>query len=478
MIRYINNNNTLNQEQQQQQLIPQQTTTTTTLKNIQTLSHPTMNYQLPDMTQQQVQAQVQVQQVPLQQQIISQYAIPTVTNIPISYQQTAMGPTALTNKLLSMIPSQISQSQLTIPATSIIQQHSQDLTNNNITTTANTNNIFKKSYIYNNNIPVDANVTTPSTPYNSISYQDNKIGRILPPPNTAPINSYYTSRSNTSSIITTKGNPISQATSRCSSNSLNGLRSFSNVNYGQKTSLSQSTISSESSSHNNSLYAPQPLINNNTSSSVLPNTYPMILSTTPISYNQTTNSSVITTLKDVHTTSCNQCSPCTSVNDIPDHSSSIIDNQDTQRRHSITLAGLNVKEENQNDILISSNKNQRNSHTDLSSLARENADILTGNANSTTVSPFGKITKPCNEGERYNNKGQLIGKSGKLLRDTKRAAQNRYAQKAFRLRREKYIKDLEEKAKRYDEIIEENDRLKKMVELLERQRKYHLEQSS
>lgn len=71
-----------------------------------------------------------------------------------------------------------------------------------------------------------------------------------------------------------------------------------------------------------------------------------------------------------------------------------------------------------------------------------------------------------NEGERYNNDGQLIGKTGKPLRNTKRAAQNRSAQKAFRQRREKYIKNLEEKSKLFDGLMKENSELKKMIESL------------
>lgn len=71
-----------------------------------------------------------------------------------------------------------------------------------------------------------------------------------------------------------------------------------------------------------------------------------------------------------------------------------------------------------------------------------------------------------NEGERYNNDGQLIGRTGKPLRNTKRAAQNRSAQKAFRQRREKYIKNLEEKSKLFDGLMKENSELKKMIESL------------
>lgn len=75
-----------------------------------------------------------------------------------------------------------------------------------------------------------------------------------------------------------------------------------------------------------------------------------------------------------------------------------------------------------------------------------------------------------NNGERYNANGELIGKTGKPLRNTKRAAQNRSAQKAFRQRREKYIKALEEKAKQYDSLLKENMELKNLVEVLKNQK--------
>lgn len=75
-----------------------------------------------------------------------------------------------------------------------------------------------------------------------------------------------------------------------------------------------------------------------------------------------------------------------------------------------------------------------------------------------------------NNGEKYNENGELIGKTGKPLRNTKRAAQNRSAQKAFRQRREKYIKALEEKARQYDNLLRENLELKNMVETLQQGR--------
>lgn len=76
--------------------------------------------------------------------------------------------------------------------------------------------------------------------------------------------------------------------------------------------------------------------------------------------------------------------------------------------------------------------------------------------NSTTLatSTLPTITM-INDGERLNTEGELIGKSRKALRNTKRAAQNRNAQRAFRQRREKYIKDLEFKARDYNRIAAE-----------------------
>ncbi|SCU81864.1 LANO_0B04412g1_1 [Lachancea nothofagi CBS 11611] len=82
----------------------------------------------------------------------------------------------------------------------------------------------------------------------------------------------------------------------------------------------------------------------------------------------------------------------------------------------------------------------------------------------------GSPSSHSNEGEHVDTVGQLIGKSGKPLRNTKRAAQNRSAQKAFRQRRERYIKDLETKAKEFDRLdaqvaalSQENDSLKRYV---------------
>ncbi|SCU77488.1 LAME_0A01266g1_1 [Lachancea meyersii CBS 8951] len=79
-----------------------------------------------------------------------------------------------------------------------------------------------------------------------------------------------------------------------------------------------------------------------------------------------------------------------------------------------------------------------------------------------------------NDADRDENDSQLIGKSGKPLRNTKRAAQNRSAQKAFRQRRDRYIKDLETKVEEFDRLdaqvaalSQENESLKRYVMELE-----------
>lgn len=74
-----------------------------------------------------------------------------------------------------------------------------------------------------------------------------------------------------------------------------------------------------------------------------------------------------------------------------------------------------------------------------------------------------------NEGEQITPDGELRGKSGKLLRNTKRAAQNRNAQRAFRQRREKYIKDLEFKAKDYNRLAAELESYKAENRMLKSQ---------
>lgn len=141
---------------------------------------------------------------------------------------------------------------------------------------------------------------------------------------------------------------------------------------------------------------------------------------------------------------------------------------DDHRRHSVTLGNLTTaKPVPANNVI-----NMNGSHLHGS----ETMPLIESSPTNRQVTV--KIEKPNHDvllkepvtgstGERYNIYGQLIGKSGKVLRDTKRAAQNRHAQKAFRLRREKYISNLEKKSKEYDSIVEENKKLKSMIKDLE-----------
>lgn len=71
------------------------------------------------------------------------------------------------------------------------------------------------------------------------------------------------------------------------------------------------------------------------------------------------------------------------------------------------------------------------------------------------------VTKPATEKD-----GQLVSNSGKTLRNTRRAAQNRTAQKAFRQRKEKYIKNLEQKSKIFDDLLAENNYFKSLNDSL------------
>ncbi|CCD25409.1 Cin5p NDAI_0F00900 [Naumovozyma dairenensis CBS 421] len=102
----------------------------------------------------------------------------------------------------------------------------------------------------------------------------------------------------------------------------------------------------------------------------------------------------------------------------------------------------------------------------LRSFKQQHQQVQPPSASSSSSSSYNNNT--FNPGEKYNERGQLIGKSGKLLRNTKRAAQNRNAQKAFRQRRELYIKDLETKAKIFDSIKKENEDLKTLVDFLKK----------
>lgn len=117
-----------------------------------------------------------------------------------------------------------------------------------------------------------------------------------------------------------------------------------------------------------------------------------------------------------------------------------------------------------------------NHHSNNNDTTNSNSPITSPSSSSST-STFPKIEdtgerkgKLSEAGQEYiNDRGQLIGKSGKPLRNTKRAAQNRNSQKHFRERRGKYIKDLEEKVDVLGKLEQENRMLKQENMLLRRQ---------
>lgn len=102
---------------------------------------------------------------------------------------------------------------------------------------------------------------------------------------------------------------------------------------------------------------------------------------------------------------------------------------------------------------------------------------LLQNSTSLATSSLPTITI-LNDGEHVNIEGELIGKSGKPLRNTKRAAQNRSAQRAFRQRREKYIRDLEFKSRDYDRLLSELEAYKNENSILKSQLARYHQQSS
>lgn len=137
------------------------------------------------------------------------------------------------------------------------------------------------------------------------------------------------------------------------------------------------------------------------------------------------------------------------------------------RRHSVSLAVLD-------DPLQSTRQHHLNNSIGGAIIKDENQNLIVPLVQIKSEDdgmddqlPKEDNSKIHNVGERYNDKGELIGRSGKILRDTKRAAQNRCAQKAFRIRREKYIKNLEIKSKEFDGIVSENNRLKLKIQELE-----------
>lgn len=84
---------------------------------------------------------------------------------------------------------------------------------------------------------------------------------------------------------------------------------------------------------------------------------------------------------------------------------------------------------------------------------------------------------PVNESFNMEEKNTLglNKKKSKRLRDSRRAIQNRNAQKAFRQRKEKYVKLLELKVREYDEVMQENIILRKELSNL-KNIIFHMEQ--
>ena len=95
----------------------------------------------------------------------------------------------------------------------------------------------------------------------------------------------------------------------------------------------------------------------------------------------------------------------------------------------------------------------------------ENTNFTTKDGNEKEEEITNKGSKSVDDNSKLEENGVVgINKKGsKRLRDSKRAIQNRNAQKAFRQRKEKYVKLLESKARRYDEIMQENIILRKEI---------------
>ncbi|SMN17858.1 similar to Saccharomyces cerevisiae YDR259C YAP6 Putative basic leucine zipper (bZIP) transcription factor [Maudiozyma saulgeensis] len=147
---------------------------------------------------------------------------------------------------------------------------------------------------------------------------------------------------------------------------------------------------------------------------------------------------------------------------------------DSTRRHSVSLAVLDdpiqqlrqSQQQQQSTMGVIVKDENNNLIVPLVQMQQERLSVPNIKTESEILLPNDIALH--NVGERYNDKGELIGRSGKVLRDTKRAAQNRCAQKAFRIRREKYIKNLEIKSKQFDGIASENSKLKSRIEELEK----------
>ena len=92
------------------------------------------------------------------------------------------------------------------------------------------------------------------------------------------------------------------------------------------------------------------------------------------------------------------------------------------------------------------------------SIRKEGTEGKAENPNKIKSSLDDDFNETDNNDTVYSNK-----KSCRKVRDSKRALQNRNAQKAFRQRKEKYVKLLELKARKYDEVMQENFTLKKEI---------------
>lgn len=321
----------------------------------------------------------------------------------------SVSPTTIPTNFLGMIPpTQVHPSQVLTQVTPTMTQQPQE--------------IFKKSYLYNKNIPSDSTFCNVTTPYNYVSNQNQtRLSRVLPPPRASRINSFYRSNSNINPSIT----PMNSSNSISNGFSDNTLtESPSQFQYKCSTTsypLEASILHSETKFSNNVPH---------TTSMTPPSTIPSMGITTPASL------------------------PSSASSPVPLQFNNVLE-QEAQRRHSISITDLTNNEETNNSSI-------RHYSISQNSLQRD-----CGHNN--------KISKPSISNENYKYEGKLIGSSGKLLKDTKRAAQNRCAQKAFRLRHKRYIEDLKEKAEKLDKIMKENEKLKKTIELLKQDKNLILE---
>lgn len=399
--------------------------------------------------------QTQTQIVVQPQSTIPPYPASPINRVQITYPAN-MGPTALANNLLSMPASHhIYASQGPIIAGSMIQQSPSQLQ-------SAPQNIFKGSYIYNNNIPMNSSSThstSSATIYEPNSNQNsNKLSRVLPPINSNGSPAVYTSRTNTNSDVSS----VNSGSSTFNVKSISTSTPNDNIQVVPKYSItSQGSVGSclDGASIAGTPVSSTPLFSTNqsyTTSRASSNQMSAQTSITSIPQ-ESIQPPIIPTIKNVYEASC---VPATIV--IANQNELDLQNQ---RRHSVSLAGITNTPDTAPKAVSQYAVPQSVSHGDLRTLVHPDTN---NHSRSSSNSP--PIIDSIIAGERINERGQLVGKSGKLLRNTKRAAQNRCAQKAFRIRREKYIRDLEEKAKRFDQILQENEMLKKTVRFLKEEK--------